>query len=285
MQPQISDYSTTYRPTWCPGCGNYGIWAAVRRAFVALKLPPHKILSVYDIGCSGNGSNWLKTYAFHSLHGRSLPAAVGAKIANRELTVMCFGGDGGGLGEGGNHFMHTCRTNIDITYIIHDNQLYSLTTGQASPTSNAGMKTKSTPEGGLLEPLHPLQIAISSGATFAARGYADDIQGLSDTIIKAIQHRGFSVVDILQPCVTFNMLNTRDWYKQHIKTLDSTWNPHDKNAALLNASLMPDGKIPIGVIYQEERKTFEDNKGVNSADPLIRQVKKQRVESLIDTFR
>lgn len=285
MPYTLADYTTPYIPTWCPGCGDFGIWAALKKAYIEMQLPPHKVLHVYDIGCSGNGSNWFRSYAFHSLHGRSLPAAVGAKLANHELTVLAFAGDGGAYGEGGNHFIHTCRTNIDLVYVIHDNQLYSLTTGQASPTSDEGMKTKSTPEGDVQQSLRPLQLAISCGATFVARGYSDDMAGLSKIFIEAIKHRGFAVVDVLQPCVTFNLINTREWYVKHTKKLDDTgWDPSNKDKAFLEAGNWND-KIPIGVLYKEEKLTFEDHQNALKQGALITQVKKYDVSELVEEFR
>lgn len=280
------DYTTSYQPTWCPGCGNYGIWAAMRRALIQLKKPPHEVMCVYDVGCCGNGSNWFRSYGFHSLHGRSLPLAVGIKLANHTLTVISFAGDGGGVGEGGNHFLHTCRTNIDITFILHNNHLYSLTTGQTSPTSQRGMKTKTAPKGSLLEPLHPLQLAIMSGATFVARGYTDDLAHLSHILAQAISHRGFSVVDILQPCPTFNFFNTREWYRKHMYNLDETsWDPTQKDQALLKAAQWDGGKIPIGIIYKTKRPTFHDGKSSFKNGPLVQQVKKVDVKKFVERFR
>ncbi len=282
---QIADYTNNYRPTWCPGCGNFGMWAALRRALAALDLPPHRLLCVYDIGCGGNGGNWFHAYGFHSLHGRALPAALGCKLANRSLEVICFAGDGGGFGEGGNHFLHTCRTNADFVYVIHDNQLYSLTTGQASPTSAEGMETKSTPTGDPDRPLAPLQLAISAGATWVGRGFSDDLPGLAELYQQAIQHRGFAVLDVLQPCVTFNHLNTREWYQAHtVKLTPSEHDPRDKNKALLLAGEW-NGKIPLGVLYRELRPTYEDHFPQLMGQPLTERVVTREVSELLDHFR
>lgn len=282
--PQLSDYMTSYKPTWCPGCGNFGIWAALRQAMVALNVPPHKLVTVFDIGCNGNGANWFRAYGYHALHGRPLPVGVGCKLGNRELEVVCISGDGGALGEGGNHFLHTCRTNIDLVYLIHDNQLYSLTTGQAAPTTDIGMETKTTPSGAFEQPLRPLQIAIAAGATFAGRGYADDIAGLSALIQQAVSHRGFAVLDILQPCVTLNRINTRDWYGKHTYKLADPYDPSDKAKALLLAGEWGE-KIPLGVLYREERPTYEDHFPQLQGAPLASRVAVRDVSNLLELFR
>lgn len=285
MSYTVSDFTSSYKPTWCPGCGNFGIWASLRRALVELGLGPHEVLAVYDIGCCGNGSNWFRSYGFHSLHGRALPLAVGARLGNHKLKVMAFAGDGGALGEGGNHFIHTCRTNIDLTYFIHDNQLYSLTTGQASPTSQKGMETKSTPQGTALGQLYPLQLAISAGATFVARGFADDLQGLTELMLMAIEHKGFAVLDILQPCPTFNLINTREWYGKYIKKLtQDNWDASNKNKALILAGNWHDF-IPVGILYQEARPTLEESLPALSGEPLISQVKEYDIMNLLEELR
>lgn len=281
----VQDFTTPYKPTWCSGCGNFGIWASLRRALVGLSCEPHEVLNVYDIGCCGNGSNWFRSYGYHSLHGRALPLAIGARLSNHKLRVLTFAGDGGALGEGGNHFMHSCRTNIDITYFLHDNQLYSLTTGQASPTSQKGMETKSTPSGVSLQELHPLQIAISAGATFVARGYADDLKGLTELMKAAILHKGFAVLDILQPCPTFNFTNTREWYNTYMKKLTAeNWDFTNKDKALILAGNWKDF-IPVGILYQEERQTLEESLPALSGEPLVNQVKEYDVKELVDELR
>lgn len=285
MPYTVSDFTTPHKPTWCSGCGNFGIWASLRRALVELGLGPHEVLAVYDIGCCGNGSNWFRSYGFHSLHGRALPLAVGARLGNHKLKVMAFAGDGGALGEGGNHFIHTCRTNIDLTYFIHDNQLYSLTTGQASPTSQKGMETKSTPQGTALGQLYPLQLAISAGATFVARGFADDLQGLTELMRMAIEHKGFAVLDILQPCPTFNLINTREWYGKYIKKLtQDNWDASNKDKALILAGNWHDF-IPVGVLYQEARPTLEESLPALSGEPLVNQVITRDVSDLLEELR
>lgn len=269
LSPQ--DYTSTYKPTWCPGCGNFGINAAVKNALVTLGIPPHQVVMVFGIGCFGNGSNFYSTYVFHGIHGRTLPAASGIKLANHELTVIADAGDGDGYGEGGNHFIHTCRSNIDITFLVHDNRMYSLTQGQISPTAPRGFLTKSTPFGSLETPFNPLAVALVNGASFVAQGFSGDIPHLTELIKKAINHRGFALVNILQVCVTFNKVNTDQWYKERVYKLEET--PHDaKNfGQALTAALKQEEKIPIGVLYQVEKPTYEDELPQIKEKTLVRQ--------------
>ncbi|MCG9479813.1 MAG: 2-oxoacid:ferredoxin oxidoreductase subunit beta [Actinomycetia bacterium] len=263
------DFNTHIRPTWCLGCGNYGIWNAMKRALVTLGLKNHQVLAVYGIGCSGNGTNFTKTYAFHSLHGRSLPVATGAKLANHKLNVIVMAGDGDGAGIGGNHFMHTCRRNIDITFIMHDNRIYGLTTGQASPTSDQGFKSKSTPKGVLEEPVNPIALALSSGATFVARGFSGQVKHLSGLMVEAIKHNGFSFVDVLQPCVTFNKKNTYEWYRDRVYKLEDE--PDYKSDDLMQAfeKSQQKDKIPIGIFYKIDKPTYEDGLKQIERKPLV----------------
>ncbi|MBI5037111.1 MAG: 2-oxoacid:ferredoxin oxidoreductase subunit beta [Candidatus Kerfeldbacteria bacterium] len=252
------DYTTKYTPSWCPGCGNFGIMPATKGAFAELGIPPHQIAMIFGIGCSSNGSNFYNVYAFHGIHGRSLPVASGVKLANSELTVVADSGDGDAYGEGISHFVHTARTNIDITYLVHDNHLYSLTTGQTSPTSEEGMKTKSAPFGNIDHPFNPIATAILNGATFVAQGFSSDIPQLKELIKQAIKHRGFSFINIMQLCPTFNKLNEFPWYKERvIKLEDEKHNTSDYQAALMQA-VRTDGKIPLGVFYQIEKPTYHD---------------------------
>ncbi|MGM0365447.1 MAG: 2-oxoacid:ferredoxin oxidoreductase subunit beta [Actinomycetota bacterium] len=254
------EFNTHRKPTWCLGCGNYGIWNAIKRAFVQLGLDSHQILAVYGIGCSGNGTNFLKTYAFHALHGRALPVATGAKLANHKLNVVVMAGDGDGAGIGGNHFMHTCRRNINLTYIMHDNRIYGLTTGQAAPTSDQGLKTKSTPGGVLEAPVNPVALALTSGATFVARGFSGDVKQLTGLFAEAMRHRGFAFVDVLQPCVTFNKKNTYDWYRKRIYKLEdeAKYSKNDLVEAFRRSKEDEEEKIATGIFYQVEKPTYED---------------------------
>jgi len=258
-QLTIKDYETKIAPTWCPGCGNYSIWLAVRQALIKLNILPHEIALTFDIGCNSNGANFIKGYVCHALHGRSLPVAEGIRWANHKLkAVIAFGGDGGGFGIGLAHFLHACRRNVDILYITHDNRIYGLTTGQTSPTSEKGFISKSTPYGNLEEPVNPSALAIVSQASWVARGFAGEIQQLTELIIKGIQHPGFSHLNVLQPCVTFNKVNTFDWFKQRVYKLEDTnYQPTDKKLAL-EKSLELNAKIPLGVLFEEAKPTYED---------------------------
>ena len=215
------NYLSDVKPIWCPGCGDYGVHAAINKALMDLGIDKSKIVIVSGIGCSSAMPHTFSTYGIHGIHGRVLPVAMGVKLANDELTVIGVGGDGDGYGIGGNHFVHTARRNIDITYIVMNNQIYGLTTGQASPTTLLGAKTKSTPFGEIEEPVNPIAIAISAGATYVARGFSGEPMHLAELIKNGITHKGFAVIDALIPCVSFNTLNTYDWFRQRVYKLDS----------------------------------------------------------------
>lgn len=279
------DFLTPIKPTWCPGCGNFGIWTALRQALASLGLEPHQVVMTFDIGCCGNGANWHNVYGFHSLHGRPLPVAYAIKLANHDLKVLAVSGDGGGYGEGTNHFIHTCRGNVDVTYIIHNNHRYSLTTGQASPTTKQGVETKSTPEGLIETPFNGLQVAITCGATFVAQGYADEIQHLKELFKKAIEHKGFSLVDILQPCVIFNDKDIRQQYQKKVYQLEKEgYKSNNKLKAYQKAGETE--KLPIGVLYQEQRPTYESQLPQIKQKPLVKQeVKKVDVSELLKEFK
>ncbi len=253
----LSDYSGL-KPAWCPGCGDFGILRALNKALVELGLEPNQILLVSGIGQAGKLPHYTKGNVFNSLHGRPLPVAVGAKIANPSLRVIAVSGDGDAYGEGGNHFVHTARRNHGVTYLVHDNQVYGLTKGQTSPTSDPGFVTGSTPEGAIA-PLNPVLMALASGATFVSRSFAGDVNHLSDMIKKGIMHRGFGVIDILQPCVTFNHKNTYAWYQQRVYRLGEGdgFDASDKDAAIKKSQEWGD-RIPIGVFYQVDSPTYED---------------------------
>jgi len=280
------DFNTKVTPTWCPGCGNFGLWQAFKEALSEQGLEPHQVAMTFDIGCCGNAANWHNLYGFHSLHGRTVPVALGIKLTNSKLTVIADSGDGGGYGEGGNHFLHTCRTNVDITFVVHNNQIYGLTTGQASPTTDTGMETKTTPAGQIEQPFHPLQVAIAQGATFVARGFTGDTKHLKEIFKKAIQHKGFSLVDVLQPCITWNKENTFDWYRKRVYKLeDQNWDIKNKDQALLKAGEWGQ-KIPIGVFYQESRPTYGDKLPQIKDKTLIEQgVKVGDITEFLEEFK
>ncbi|MCI4346560.1 MAG: thiamine pyrophosphate-dependent enzyme, partial [Thermoplasmata archaeon] len=209
------------KPTWCPGCGDYGVIAAIEMSLKKLQIPVEDVVLVSGIGCSSNLPHFLNSYGFHGIHGRSLPVAEGIRWANHGLNVIVTGGDGDGFGIGAGHFVHAMRRNVKLTYIVMDNQIYGLTTGQASPTSMMGHKTKSTPEGVIENPLDPIALAIAAGATYVARGFSGDVKHMAELVANGIQHRGFAFIDALSPCVTYNKLNTFDWFRQRIYKLES----------------------------------------------------------------
>ena len=232
VQLKAKDFKSKVNPDWCPGCGDFGVLVGLQKACAELGLRPHQILTVSGIGCSSNLPGYFNAYGMHTLHGRALAVATGAQMANHELTVIVTGGDGDAYGIGGNHFAHTARRNVDLTYIVMDNQIYGLTTGQMSPTSCEGMKTKSTPFGSVEMPVNPITTAIMNGATFVARGYSADGKQLIELMKKAIQHKGFALIDIFSPCVTFNHDNDYAFFKPRVKKLeDIGHDPTDWKAA------------------------------------------------------
>ena len=279
----VSDYAGL-KPAWCPGCGNFGILEALNRALIEMGIEPHQVLLVSGIGQAGKLPHYTRGNVFNSLHGRSIPPAVGAKIANSELTVIAVSGDGDAYGEGGNHFVHAARRNHDITYLVHDNQVYGLTKGQASPTSDVGFVTKTTPYGAA-SPVNPIALAIVSGASFVGRGFAGDVDHLGNLIKKGIAHRGFALIDILQPCISFNHKNTFQWYKERVYKLEGErYDPGDKKAALERALEWGD-RIPIGVIYQVKSLTYEEQLPPLNKGPLVNQaVDPARVEKVLAEF-
>lgn len=257
------------KPNWCPGCGNNIIFIALKNALTKLNIDPNSVVLTLGIGCHGHMVNFLDVNGFEGLHGRPLPLAEGAKMANKNLNIISITGDGDCLGEGLNHFISACRGNQNVTCIIHDNQIYGLTTGQTSPTSQKGFKSKSTPTGSIEVPINPMLLAISVGGTFVSRSFAGDMNHLTDTIVQAISHNGFSVVDALQPCVTFNKINTFEWFKEHTYKLEKGYDSKDKLAAINKA--MESDKLPIGVLYQEDRASYQDELPQIKELPLVHQ--------------
>lgn len=279
----IQDF-TGYNPTWCPGCGNWGIGIAVKQALVQLNLNPSKVGVVFGIGCSGNMNDFLNAYAIHSLHGRSLPTAIGLKIANHELPVIAIVGDGDCYGEGGNHFLHACRGNHDITVIVHDNGVYGLTTGQAAPTANKGYKSKSTPAGIIEVPINPLSLAITSGTTFVAQSFAGDANHTIAMIKKGIAHKGFSLVNILQPCVSFNKINTYKYYLERTYKLPGDYKNNDFDSAVLKSLEINKEKFPLGVIYQIERPSYTDELDQLKETTLLKRKRWNDFDKIISEF-
>jgi 2-oxoglutarate ferredoxin oxidoreductase subunit beta len=248
----VKDMKGHADPDWCPGCGDFGVLHSIKQAIVELGLYPHEVMTISGIGCSSNLPGYLNTYGMHTLHGRALAVASGAQLANPDLKIIVTGGDGDGYGIGGNHLVHSMRRNLDVTYIVMDNQIYGLTTGQVSPTSVKGMKTKSTPTGNVDNPINPIPLAIAAGATYVARGYTGQVRHLTDLIKGGMQHRGFALIDCFSPCVTFNHDNTHEFFKQRTRKLeDSGHDPTDFLRAIEIGYEWGD-EIPIGLFWKRE---------------------------------
>ena len=246
----VKDFKGRVDPDWCPGCGDFGVLAALKQALAELGLQPHEVMTVSGIGCSSNLPGYVNAYGMHTLHGRALAVATGAQLANHELKIIATGGDGDGFGIGGNHFLHTLRRNVDLTYLVMDNQIYGLTTGQISPTSIKGMKTKSTPFGSAENPINPISLAIAGGATYVARGFTGQQKHLVDLIKGGIQHRGFALIDVFSPCVTYNHDNSHEFFKARVKRLEEMGHdPTDFRAAMDKAYLWGE-IIPIGLFWK-----------------------------------
>jgi len=280
----VKDYAESIPIAWCPGCGNFAILQAVKKALVELGIEPHQVLFVSGIGQAPKLPHYTQGNVFDGLHGRTLPVATGAKIANNELIVIGIDGDGGAYGEGVGHLLATMRRNVNITYLVHNNQVYGLTKGQASPTSDTGFVTKTTPLGAS-QSLNPLALALSSDISFLARGFAGDVEHLSGLLKMGIEHHGFSLIDILQPCVSFNHRNTFQWYRERVYKLDEKqYDPTDKMGAFKKAQEWGE-KIPIGVIYRQERPVYEEQFPGLKEMPLVkRKIDPLEIESLLDDF-
>lgn len=260
---------STYETAWCPGCGNFSILSCLKRALEELGKDPYEVLMVAGIGQAAKTPQYISANTFCGLHGRSLPAAVAAKIANEKLTVIVDTGDGDSYGEGGNHFLHNIRRNVDITHFVHDNQIYGLTKGQASPTSAEGHVTDVQTTGNINSPLNPVLLAIAAGAGFVARAFSGEREHLVSIMKQAILYKGYALVDILQPCVSFNKINTHAYYKERVYQLGDEYDPSDKLAAMEKA-MEYGNKIPIGIFYQTPRETFhEKNPVLSSGGPLV----------------
>ncbi len=280
-------YKSNDEIAWCPGCGNFGILAAIKEALAELKLKPEDIVIVSGIGQAAKTPHYLKANGFNGLHGRALPPAQAIKMVNKNLKVFINSGDGDSYGEGGNHFIHNIRRNVDMVHLVHDNQIYGLTKGQGSPTTAKGQVTSMQFEGVYVEPINPLAIAISAGATFIARSFSGDKEHLKSMIKAAVSHKGYALVDIMQPCVVFNKVNTFKWYKDRIYKLYESYDPRNKAQALKKVEEFGDEGIPIGILYKDETKeTYHEvhpvlKTGVNLID---RKWKVEDTEKLIDEF-
>ncbi|MHC5035848.1 MAG: thiamine pyrophosphate-dependent enzyme [Planctomycetota bacterium] len=278
-------FNTEAKPTWCPGCGNFGIQAALKRALLSLDLQPHQVVISSGIGCSGKIPHWINVYGFHGLHGRTLPLAAGLKFANHDMVVIAEGGDGDGYSEGMGHFIQAARRNQDLTYIVHNNGVFGLTTGQVSPTGNKGFVAKTTPFGSIEEPFLPAALAIVAGTGFVARGFSGELDHLADLFAQAIRHRGFAFIDVLQVCVSFNPSKSFAWYRERIDKLEATGHdPADRDRALALA-LHKSDRLPIGVFYRADLPAYEDQLPQLQAGPLVlRDITDIDVAPLMEAF-
>ncbi|MFW6401934.1 MAG: thiamine pyrophosphate-dependent enzyme [Desulfohalobiaceae bacterium] len=274
-----------YETAWCPGCGNFSILQCVKQALADKSLAPHQVLFVSGIGQAAKTPHYMNCNLFNGLHGRALPVATGARLANPELTVIAESGDGCMYGEGGNHFLAALRRNVNLTVLVHDNQIYGLTKGQASPTSDLGHVTKAQPGGVQQEPFHPLSVAVAMRAGFVARGFTGNQEQLVELIQAAIDFPGFALLDILQQCVSFNRVNTLQWYKERCNPLDENYDPRDWEAALAKSQEWGE-VIPTGIIYiNESRSAFEDNLLASSREPMYKQTRSlDAVAEVMDSF-
>ncbi len=277
----------TFETAWCPGCGDFAILDALKETLQELGKEPHRVLVVGGIGQAAKTPQYINANGFASLHGRALPPAAAAKIANHELTVIVNTGDGDSYGEGGNHFIHNIKRNTNITHFVHDNQIYGLTKGQSSPTSDLGHVTDFTPDGVSTSPINPMVAAIGLGCGFVARAFSGDKKHLKSIMKEAINYNGYALVDILQPCVTFNKINTFAWYKKRVYNLDENegYNPTDKIQAFTKALEWGD-KIPLGVIYREDRDSFTDKIPFLKEKPLVDlPVETEVIKDFLEAFK
>ena len=265
----FKDFRNSVKPNWCPGCGDFSVQAAIQRAAANVGIEPHELSVVAGIGCSGRIAGYINSYGFHGIHGRALPIAQGLKMANRDLHVIASGGDGDGFAIGMAHTVHAIRRNIDITYVVMDNQIYGLTKGQTSPRSAQGFITKSTP-GGAIEPsLKPLEVALSAGATFVAQGFSTDIKELTALIEAGIQHKGFSFINVFSPCVTYNKVNTYEWFKEHLTKLADIEGYDSSDREMAMQTVMEKEGLVTGIIYQDlETKSYQEKVPGYSEQPL-----------------
>lgn len=255
----FKDFRNDVKPNWCPGCGDFSVQAAIQRAAASAGLEPDQLAIISGIGCSGRISGYIKSYGFHGIHGRSLPIAQGVKMANRDLTVIASGGDGDGFAIGMGHTIHAIRRNIDVTYIVMDNQIYGLTKGQTSPRSAAGFKTKSTPQGSIEPALSPMEMALTAGATFVAQSFSTDLKDLTNIIEAGINHKGFSLINVFSPCVTYNKINTYDWFKENLTKLSNIEGYDSSSRELAMQTLMKHNSLVTGIIYQDKtRQSYQD---------------------------
>ena len=254
----FKDFRNNVKPNWCPGCGDFSVQAAIQKAAANVGLEPEEVAIITGIGCSGRLSGYIKSYGVQGIHGRALPLAQGVKMANKDLTVIASGGDGDGYAIGMGHTIHALRRNMNMTYIVMDNQIYGLTKGQTSPSSAVGFVTKSTPKGNIEKNVAPLELALSSGATFVAQGFSSDIKALTKLIEDAINHDGFSFVNVFSPCVTYNKVNTYDWFKEHLTSLEDIEGYDTSDKQLAMKTVLDHESLVKGIVYQDtETPSYE----------------------------
>ncbi|OIK11072.1 2-oxoacid ferredoxin oxidoreductase [Bacillus sp. MUM 116] len=266
----FKDFRNDVKPNWCPGCGDFSVQAAMQRAAANVGLEPQNLAVISGIGCSGRISGYINAYGFHGIHGRSLPIAQGVKMANRDLTVIASGGDGDGYAIGMAHTIHAIRRNLDVTYIVMDNQIYGLTKGQTSPRSAEGFKTKSTPGGSIEQAISPMEMALTVGGTFVAQSFSTDLKDLTALIEAGIKHKGFSLINVFSPCVTYNKVNTYDWFKENLTKLSDIegYDPSSREMAM--QTLMKHNGLVTGLIYQNNnRPSYQELIQGYSEKPLV----------------
>jgi 2-oxoglutarate ferredoxin oxidoreductase subunit beta len=280
------DFAGPEPPTWCRGCGDYGIWNAIKMALAEADVAPHQIVIYSGIGCGGKLPHYTHINGFHGLHGRPLPLATGARLANPEMPIMVVHGDGDGYGMGLGHMCHAIRRNVDLVDLVQNNRVYGLTRGQYSPTSDQGMETSTSPQGAIERPVPPLALALTMGATFVARGYVSEMRHLVWLIGEALQHRGYALVDVLQPCVTYNRPSSYDFYTPRVYKLEDTDHDAGDKAAAMQLTSEWDERIPIGVFYRtEEVPTYEEQEaalqlGSPAKRPLVK-LQPNQIEALL----
>ena len=284
----FKEFRNNIKPNWCPGCGDFSVQASIQRAAANVGLEPDNLAVISGIGCSGRISGYINSYGLHGIHGRSLPIAQGVKMANRDLTVIASGGDGDGFAIGLGHTIHAIRRNIDITYIVMDNQIYGLTKGQTSPRSDVGFKTKSTPQGSVESALSVMEMALTAGGTFVAQSFSSDLKELTSLIEQGIQHKGFSLINVFSPCVTYNKVNTYDWFKENLVKLSDVEGYDPSNKEMAMQTLMQNKGLVTGLIYQnKEQKSYQELISGYSEDPLVEsdlQLEKDQFEKLVAEF-
>jgi len=283
----LQDFKNNVKPNWCPGCGDYAVQMALQKAAVQLGMEPHELALVCGIGCSGRLSGYIYAYGMHTTHGRALPFAQGLKIANPELNVIACGGDGDGMAIGMGHTFHAIRRNINLTYVLMDNHVYGLTKGQTSPRSDLGFKTKTTPTGNIETPVSTLEMALAAGVTFLAQGFSPQLQELTDLIVAAVKHPGFSLVNVFSPCVTFNKVNTYEWFKDKLVDVkDIEKYDNSDKGAVLNQVLEHEGLL-TGLLYQNLKKpSYEEISGLSKNNQMqsVKKLAPEIFDKLVQNF-